>query len=365
MNAGLVALLLKSLIESKLGPLLELSWVEGASQFQFIRAVWGMLRRDLYGILLFVFALCFTSFSIPLIAGGGRATTLEILIYEKIRISGAWSEALSLSLIQLVAVMAFSLIPFSPRKKLFGRSQQIPLLGSWSGLLLLGFYCLGLGCYFLIQSLTGWEQVLQIPGLWEEAFSLLPLSFVFSISVGLLVGALLLLVTWVYPFAALHRLISGIVSPSTALLGFSLLFLFAHEEPWNYVKWIFGFVYLVFATLYRWGWDQELSGLSDQVQVAETLGGRPGLIFRQILLPQLWTPLVRISSVASLWALGDFALGRILISQNVTLALLIETLMSSYRLPAALALMGLLLVAGAVCFLFFWGLSYVGRRAFE
>jgi thiamine transport system permease protein len=365
MNAGLVALLVKSLIESKMRPLVEVAAVEGASQFLFLRSCFGMVRRDLMSILLFVFVLCFCSFSIPLIAGGGRATTLEILIYEKIRISAAWGEALSLSILQLLFIFLLSLFPFQARKRLFGRGEQLPLLGSRSGVVVLLLYCFGLILYFLFQSLSGWPQVFRIPGLWQEALTLIPFSLFFGLTVGLFVALLLFLTAYGAPHRSLHRLISGMVSPSTALLGFSLLFFISNEEPWNYLKWIVGFSYLIFSTLYRWGWDQEVSGLMDQVQVAETLGASRSLILTDVLLPQLLEPLARIAGVASLWALGDFALGKILMGRDASLSLLIETLLSSYRLQSAMALMGLLLILGCVCSFLFWGISYVCRRALE
>lgn len=365
MNAGLVCLFLKSMIESKARPLLEISFVQGLTQVQFFRASLGMFRRDLFSLFIFVFILCFTSFSIPLIAGGGRATTLEILIYEKIRISGAWDEALSLSFIQLVFLMILSLIPFAERRQLFGRGDAVPLLGSFTGVVALLTYGFGFLGYFGVESIQGWSQVFRIPGLWQEALGLLPDSFILGISVGLMTLCFLLLTAWQAPFSSLHRLIVGFVSPSTALLGFSFLFFLPNEEPWNKVKWVVGFSYLVFSTLYRWGWDKALSGLSEQAQVAKTLGASQNLIFTDILFPQVIAPAARIASVASFWALGDFALGKILIGRDATLSLLIETLMSSYRLQAAMALMGLVLVLGALSFAFFGGIAYVAHRTSE
>ncbi|MEZ0393072.1 MAG: ABC transporter permease subunit [Pseudobdellovibrionaceae bacterium] len=363
MNAGLVALLLKSLIENKLRPLVEAAYMEGSGQWRFFQASFGMLRRDLFAIFLFVFILCFCSFSVPLIAGGGKATTLEILIYEKIRISGAWGEALSLSFIQMLLILLLSSVPFQARKNLFSSQNPLPMLKSRVGMVLLFLYCFGLIFYFLSQSLKGWLQVFAVQGLWQAALELLPFSLMFGLSVGGLVAFLLLLTAWGAPDEKLHRLISGMVSPSTALMGFSLLFFISNESPWVEIKWALGFAYLIFSTLYRWGWDQKLSGLRDQIQVANLLGASRHLIFTDILLPQLLNPLAWIASVASLWALGDFALGKIVMGRDASLSLLIETLMSSYRLPAAHALMGLLLVMGCLCFLFFWGIAYVSRRA--
>ncbi len=364
-NAGLVALVLKSMVENKLRVLLEEASVYGVSRRLFITHSWGMLRRDLMSLFLFVFIVCFCSFSIPLIAGGGRSTTLEILIYEKIRMSGSWSEALTLSFLQIVFIFLLSFLTAPVRKQLLGRGEKIPILHSKSGLIVLLVYCLGTPIYFFQQTLSGWPEVFKIQGLWDICLQVLPLSFVLGWIVGVLILALLLLTAYCAPSRSLHRLIQGMVSPSTALLGLALLLLSSNEQPWNWIKWTIGFAYLVFATLYRWAWDHELSSLQDQIQVAQTLGASRNLIFQHVLFPQLITPACRIASVASLWAIGDFALSKILIAQNVTLSLLIESLMSSYRLQAAQALLSLVFILGACCYFFFWSLAYVGRRTAE
>ncbi len=361
-NAGLVCLVLKTLVEKKLRVLLEESFIYGISQVQFLGMAWGVLRRDLLSLFSFVFILCFSSFSIPLILGAGKVSTLEILIYEKIRISGNWGEALSLSLLQIGLLFLLSIFSPPVRNQLFGRGQEIHLLGSFSGLIFLMLYCLGLPAFFLFMSLSSWGEVFRIPGLWELCLEVIPLSLVLAISVGLLVLGLLLLIAYNSPDRKLHRLIQGMVSPSTALLGLSLLFFYPGDPSWNLGRWVFGFSYLIFASLYRWSWDQELSGLENQIYVAETLGASRSLIFREILFPQLIEPACRIAAVASLWALGDFALGKILIGKTLTLSLVIESLMASYRIQAALSLLALLFLMGSFCYLLFWSLAYVSRR---
>ena len=77
----------------------------------------------------------------------------------------------------------------------------------------------------------------------------------------------------------------------------------------------------------------------------------------------MFTPACRLAGIASFWAVGDFALGKLLLPQDVTLSLLIESLLSSYRLNAAMALMSLLLVLGICCYLFFWSLQFVYSKA--
>jgi thiamine transport system permease protein len=77
MNSGLIAVALDRLVQNKLGGMAETAWTLGASREQFwLRIAWPLLKWDLSCLLLFVFSICFTSFSIPLILGGARFATL-------------------------------------------------------------------------------------------------------------------------------------------------------------------------------------------------------------------------------------------------------------------------------------------------
>lgn len=365
LNTGLATVLIMQIISRKLIPLLELSAVEGASRWKFLKASWGWIYKDIFGIFIFLFILCFANFSVPFVAGGGKATTLEILIYEKIKISGDWGQALSLAIIQLVILAGFSFFNPHFKAKLTHRSYRIALLPSLVSAIALLIFILSPLLIFLVNSISAWEQVFLIPGLWSLALDTISNTLLFSFCVGFLVLFLLLLSAFVEADSFIHRLLLSVLSPSTALVGFSLIFFLEDQEPWNSLKWIIGFTYLIFTGLYRWGWRQALTDLEQQIAVAKSLGASHNMIFLRIKMPQLILPACRIAGIASLWAIGDFALGKIIFGEDVTLALLIETLMASYRTEAALALMSLLMVLGALSYFFFWGVGYVGRRASE
>lgn len=69
------------------------------SRFRFLE--FPALRQGLLGGLVLVFLLCFTSFALVLMLGGGpRVTTLEVEIYAAIRFSFDFKAAASLSLVQ-------------------------------------------------------------------------------------------------------------------------------------------------------------------------------------------------------------------------------------------------------------------------
>ena len=76
---------------------------------------WPALRRVLPGACGLVFLLCFTSFALVLMLGGGpKASTLEVAIYEAARLDFDLARAATLSLLQLsvCAVVLLSLSRF-------------------------------------------------------------------------------------------------------------------------------------------------------------------------------------------------------------------------------------------------------------
>ena len=121
MNAGLVAVSLDRLVHSKLGGMTETAGVLGASKRQFwTQVAWPYLKGDVACVFLFVFSLCFTSFSIPLILGGRQAATLEVAIYDTIRIDGRWDLAVVMALCQSLILFLLAMVlphPFWPNKQ--------------------------------------------------------------------------------------------------------------------------------------------------------------------------------------------------------------------------------------------------------
>ena len=69
---------------------------------------WPVIRAEWPGLATLVFLLCFTSFAIVLTLGGGRAT-LEVAIYEALRIDIDFGRAAWLGLIQVAVCLALAL----------------------------------------------------------------------------------------------------------------------------------------------------------------------------------------------------------------------------------------------------------------
>ncbi|RDE08261.1 hypothetical protein [Pelagibacterium lacus] len=86
------------------------------------------LASSIPGLAATIFLLCFTSFPIVLTLGGGPANqTLEVAIYQSVRLDFDLGAAVKLALVQLL-VCAAIIIPattLSPAATLFGRRTQI------------------------------------------------------------------------------------------------------------------------------------------------------------------------------------------------------------------------------------------------
>jgi thiamine transport system permease protein len=363
MNASLAALFFKDLLKAKLEPIAELCWVEGASLWSFWKKGFHYLWNDFLWIFAFVFILCFTSFAVPLIAGGGKVMTFELAIYDKMR-NADWNQAVGVAFLQFGFLILFSGLPLLQTAKQEQRGGETPYLRSQSGAFMAICFSLFWVAVFCWQVFVGIGQITHMEGLWSAVGAALPLSLMLGFGVGLLILLFLLFSAFTFPDPWIKRFFLGFVAPSTALIGF----VFAFMTPWlsmsDYARWLLAFSILIFASLYRWGWIQRLESLRGQIQVAQTLGANAWFTFRKIILPQSLDLACRLAAVAALWGLGDFALAKIVISRPATLALIAESLMSSYRIEAAMTVTAVILLAGAFLFLVFQGVENVIRRKF-
>lgn len=362
LNWGLVAVLVAGIIESKMGGIAEQCWVEGCSRWRFLwRGIFPMLWKDLGLLWLFVFAVCFGSFAIPLVVGGGRGTTLEVLIYEKIRLSTDWGQAVFIALLQSIFLFVFS-FAIRGRAAAVTRRANLQLFQSISGIVVIvafsAFLILGYG-----QGL--WQGLLQGSSLWEIRADVF-WGLMGSLGMGLMTGALcfgfLLVLAMLWPSAWFQKFFTGYVAPSQALTSFAFLILTPNEGFWPFVKIPLALTLMTVPVLWRMGWESQLDSLRGQHQVAESLGASPGLIFRDIVQPQVAARAGVLAGLAAVWASGDFAVSRILAHRDLTIGMMTETLMSGYRLGLATVLsLGIVLV-GLICFAAMMGVGRVLSR---
>jgi thiamine transport system permease protein len=362
LNSGLVAIALDRLVHARLGGMAEVCWIMGAKPALFWRKVaWPYLRADLACLYLFVFSLCFTSFSLPLLLSGDRASTLELVIYDTIRIDGRWDKAVLLAAFQASVLLAMAWLlpqPFWPPRP---ARQNLDYLswrpGRWlvllpAAILFLGWVagaCAGLSAH--------WDPGF-VATLWGAGLT----TFIIALAVGLLHLLIFLLIAYVSPHARLRRFLNGYLSPSPVITGFALLLVPGEGEVWSILKTILALTLISLPLLYRWIVHSAIVGVSGQVNMARTLGASWSAILFDIVWPQVSSPLMRACGLAALWASGDFALTGILAGNVSTLPLVMEGLIGNYRMEMAQVLMIPLVAIGlGTYYLFVRAEKYVSR----
>ncbi|MFZ4405400.1 MAG: ABC transporter permease [Pseudobdellovibrionaceae bacterium] len=367
MNIGLVTIFLARYIEDQWAPYLDWAYIYQVSRFKYIlKVILPLSRKYILSLFVFVFSISFISFAIPLVVGGSQGTTIEVLIYEKIRIQGKWSEALTLSLIQSLITVVFIFFrknSFSP-KNLKISVQSARYFHSTTALLVILFIhvvlfygymkgiWLGLGHWrFFIND--GYYLLQQLLGSW-----------LVGLGSGVLTIVTFIVFAWFYKSRFLDLFLKIYLPPTTAVCGFAFLIATPNNSSLLVLsRIILALVLTNIVFLYRLGWSDHIAQLKLQAQSAEFLGASPTMIFLHILCPQVLPQIGRLAGLMAAWSLGDFALSRILVNSDLTLALTIETLLSSYRLHSASLLSFFLLVSGLLIFLIFsWGGHVLGQK---
>jgi thiamine transport system permease protein len=362
-NFGLVGVLFADIIRQKLGGMIELAYIEGASRWQFTsKVLMPVLKKDFTLVGLFVFVICFSSFSIPLIVGGSRGTTIEVLIYEKMRLAADWGGAVFLAMTQSLFIFALSFVANRRRADSRLLPARMDLLSAPS----LNILVLMTSTIFIYGYAIGFFNGLKMATTLYDAQSAIIWNFFGSLVIGLFVGAItyisLMLIAYAWAQSWFEKFMRGYVAPSTSLACFCFLIIGPNNGWYPFVKIPLALLLLSLNGLYRIGWESELQSLQKQVNLAYSMGARQSLIFREILFPQLSERAGVLSGLASVWACGDFAVSRILGQRDITIGMMTETLMSSYRLHQATLLSGLIIFASLICFIICLGGSRVLRR---
>ncbi len=364
LNFGMAAILLSQHMRSVWSETSDVARTLGVSRFLFLRKIGiPQIKRELTLIFLYLFSMFFTSFSIPLVVGGGRGTTLEILIYEKMRLSMDWSGAVVLAWIQIAFIFALSLLALKTRKRALKTSADISWLGSNAGIFLLLILMAGLFVGYSSGLAEGWMQRSELSGFYSD--------FVYGFFNSVLIG----LITYVFVMGIfkaltligvipnwLDRFLNGYLAPSTSLTCFAFLIILPADQVWSYIKIPIAFTILTLPALYRMGFGERLRDLKLQLEHAALLGSTSYMTFKYVAWPQIKVQARFLGALVATWACGDFAVSRILSTRDFTLGLMVQTLLSTYRMSLASLISILLLLACVVCFLLIIGWDYVDRR---
>lgn len=335
-NLGFCSVQLFQAVSEKLCTLSSISEIYGLSYFSFLRQVYlPVLRRDLEICFFTVFVFSFTSFSVPLIVGGGKGTNLEVLIYEKIFIEHNFSVALSFCLLQALAVFLLSKSflksrPFNTENSTPGRYLKSPIgLG-----LVLSYLFLYLAGYLaaVIHSLTYSEFILQYISEIINATVFTATSLFFFILLNLCI-----LFLFLYDYLENYEFgsVLNLIYFSTVMAGFSVYLALPADAEYDTLKAVYLGSLLFFPILFKLYLQNPINGLKQQIVTARIYGFSKTRIIFNVIFLQIKTPLFTWLSLLSVWFISEYAVFKAAGLQTKTLGLLAESFLGSYRLPAA------------------------------
>jgi thiamine transport system permease protein len=210
----------------------------------------------------------------------------------------------------------------------------------------------------------GWAQglgsiltapVLDLPdGVIGEA--LLTTAFI-AVATGVAHLGLFLIVAFVMPHERLARFLNGYLAPSPTITGFGLILMPIEGAVANLFKLVTALTLISFPLLYRWLGHATFAALDRQVTVARALGASWTMILLDIVWPQAAPQILRASGMAALWAAGDFALSGILLGENQSLPIVMESLLSHYQIESAQLLLIPLAAVSSLAYVLFQGAS--------
>jgi thiamine transport system permease protein len=359
-NLGLCAVVIQSIMESKIAGWAELALIEGSGRLRFWTVCLKYLLKDLTYVGFFVFCICFSSLSIPLLAGRFNSTTLEALIYEKIRIGDNWNEVLGLAVLQSLVIFALGWWLRLPESPVTVQRRNLKLLRWRPGVLPALVSSLAILAELGITAPVGLRQIRAVGWAFFPLGSALAQSLWISLGVGALVLIFCGGICYSLPHRNFEKFLSAYVAPSAALTAFAFYIL-----GWENSRAVTALALLCvfFPAVFRLYVAGTFRGLLKQIETARVLGAGPGLIFWSVTWPSTSTAMGLAAGLASFWAVGDFAVTGLLLGSGPPLAVLGKKLLESYRVEAAGFFVMLLLFLGLLSLILFWSLGYVlGER---
>lgn len=349
-NLGFVAILTYSAIREKLGNLAVLSEIYSLRRIVFYRKVFfPLLYSDLVMNFLIIFLFCLSSFSIPLLVGGGKGTNLEVLIYEKIFIEQNLSAAFGLCLFQTALIFLLSFFVLRNKKSKTTPFSGGTYLKSYTGFfLILAYLLIYLGGYVmgLVRSLS------YVDFIFQYASELLVATLFTTRALLIYLGLnLTMLFLWLIDYLRNQRfnLSINLISVSTVLVGFSFYLALPVSKNYDIVKIILAVSILFFPSLFKLFLQKAIEALQSQILISQIYGLSKTTIIFEIIFKQISRQLWLWLSFLIIWFISEYAILRSLGVQTKTLGLLTESFLSSYRLPLSYLM--------SLYILIYWGVA--------
>lgn len=334
-----------------------------------------MLRAVLPGAALVIFVVCLTSFAVVLTLGGGpKATTVELAIYQAVRFDFDLGRAALLALVQFaICAVAVGLAWVLVRPTAFGAGlDREVMLGApmgWRRIVDAG--AIGVAATFLLVPLAA--VVLRgVPGLLDLPPTVLAAALrsvgVAVVSTGITVAVALVMAVAVAGRAGGEGLIGAAavlpLATSGLVLGTGLFVIVQPFVPPTSMALPVAMLVntaLSLPYVYRLLLPEARALLSDYGRLADSIGLDGIARWRWLILPRLARPLGFGAGIAAALSMGDLGVIALFAGDGqVTLPLMVQQLMGSYRMEAAA---GAALVLVSLSFALFWICDWGGRRA--
>ena len=359
----------------------------GMSSWQIFRIIeWPRLREVLPGVAVLVFLLCFTSFAVVLTLGGGpRHATLEVAIYQSLRLDFDVPRAVVLAILQVVlcAALAIALLMLgrtpeggATLERQTVRPDVVALSGKVIDAILLGIAVLFVAAPLLaivVAGLTGpLADVLGWSSVWAAALRSLAVGLGGGL-LALVLGMALLVTTrdlkhrrWRPRLAERLELLGSlnlVVSPTVLGAGlFVMLLSLVDVLDWALVLVVLvnGIVFVPYVL--RTVGPRFYRVAEDHDRLSASLGVKGINRLRWVEWPSIRRPAALGLAIASALSLGDLTAIALFGSQDTeTLPLMLYRAMAAYRMDQA-AVIALLLAL--VCLALFLVIErLIGGRA--
>jgi thiamine transport system permease protein len=355
LNGGLCTIWLGEAWQSLEERWAPVNFVLGGSTWQFFRKI---LLPQMGGVILntfaVIFSFCLSSFAIPLVFGGGpQASTIEVLIYEQLRVSGDLNSALILGLSQVcIQGLVYFLILRTIAPNISKPTRLLMKLQTRSPLILGPIAILLFSAFPILKIIEmALPQLKNISTLFALR-NFLP-SIENSLIVGVVLAAIIFILLPILTSEDLKPSFSRMPTLSGVVIGLSSFIMLNALGSDSRAKFLllllYGHFCVIFLAIKRLA-APKMNSLREQYgKVISQLGASQWAAITKVYLPLERKFFLSAALLAGIWSVGEFSVSRILSGEFLTLPVFIEGLLSSYRLElaagASLLLLGLTVVS--------------------
>lgn len=366
-HLGFATIYIADALQSKLSNLGLIAKIYNIKRLHFhLKIVLPLIKRDLLTLGLIIFLSCLASFSIPLIAGGGKGTNLEVYIYEKIFIDQKWTEAIWLTFIQAAVLFVVAHFAFNFKKvhfKIDSDFSHIYLSSKLAAVFLLT-YIFAFVCSYMVKVYSVLIDSDIISIFDSEFFNGFANSLVIFLCSGIVIGLVLTLIIYLLYRNKKVHLTNIFLSPSTVLVGFILyIILPSYGNLLDYFKVSIGLLFIFSVGLYRLHLSAKLESLKSQMQLCQIYRIDFRTFLTDIFWPQAKNNIIFLISLIYLISVSEFALIKTSGVQIQTLGTLTELYLNSYRMNQAYIISFFNICSWALLYLVLRGICVFDRKS--